>query len=53
MPLSGNGRLTITDDVSILVLGDCEEGGPFGGVLEVEIDVVVFGEGVEVCEVHF
>lgn len=53
MPLAGVERPTVTDDIPILIFGDCEEGGPFGEVLEVEINVVIFGERVKVCEIHF
>lgn len=46
------GRETVASDVSMLVLGDGEEGGPAGEVLVVEVEVVVLGEGIEVGEVH-
>lgn len=43
---------TVASDVSMLVLGDGEEGGPAGEVLVVEVEVVVLGEGIEIGEVH-
>lgn len=44
--------LTVANDVAFLVFCYGEERGPFDEIVEVEIEVVVFSEGVEVCEVH-
>ena len=46
------GRVTVADYVALLVFGDCEERGPVDEVVHVEVDVVIFGEGIEVGEVH-
>lgn len=43
---------TVASDISMLVLGDGEEGGPACEILVVEVEVVVLGEGIEVGEVH-
>ena len=45
-------ELAVARDIAILVLGNGEEGGPFAQVVEVEIDVVILGEGIEIGEVH-
>ena len=36
----------------MLAFGDGKKRGPFGKVLEIEMEVVVFGERIEVGEVH-
>jgi len=46
------GMGTVAGDVSVLVFGNGEERGPAGKVLVVEVEVVVLGEGIEVCEIH-
>lgn len=35
--------LTVARDISVLILDDSKERGPLDEVLEVEIDIVVFG----------
>ena len=45
-------RVTVTNYIAVLVFGDCEERGPVDEVVHVEVEVVVFGEGIEVGEVH-
>jgi len=47
-----DGGDTVASDVSMLVLGDGEEGRPAGEVLVVEVEVVVLGKGIEVSKVH-
>ena len=44
--------LTVTCDVTVLVFSDCEQGRPFGKVVHVEVDVIIFREGVKIGEVH-
>lgn len=46
------GRHTISNDVAVLVFGDCEQRRPLDEVLHVIIDVVVFCERVEVGQIH-
>lgn len=48
----GEGRDTVAYYIAVLVFGDCEERGPVDEVVHVEVEVVVFGEGIEVGEVH-
>lgn len=43
--------LTVARDISVLIFDNSEERGPLGEVLEVEVDVVVFRQGVEIGEV--
>ncbi len=45
-------RLTVANYIAVLVFCNCEERGPVDEVVHVEVDVVVFGEGIEVGEVH-
>ena len=44
--------LTVANDVAFLVFCYSEERGPFYEIMEVEVEIVVFSEGVEVCKVH-
>ena len=48
----GGGQGTVAYYIAVLVFGDCEEGGPVDKVVHVEIDIVVFGEGIEIGEIH-
>ena len=43
---------TVACDISLLILGYCEQRGPCHHVLHVVVDIVVLGEGIEVCETH-
>ena len=45
--------LTIPGDVAVLVFGHGEKGRPLGEVVHVEVDVIVLGEGVEICKIDF
>ena len=44
--------LTVTCDVAALVFGHCEKRRPFGEVVHVEVDVIILGKRVKVCEIH-
>ena len=44
--------LTVAYDVTMLVFCDGEQRRPAHQVLHVEVEIVVFGERIEVCEVH-
>ena len=43
---------TVTNDTALLILRNGEEGRPFGKIVEVEVDVVVLGKRIKVCQVH-
>lgn len=43
---------TVADNAFPAVLHAAEEGGPAHEVVQVEADVIVFGEGIEVSEVE-
>ena len=43
---------TVANDIAHLILSNGEEGRPFVEVVKVEIDVVVFREGIEVRQIH-
>lgn len=45
--------LTIACDITVLVLGHGEKRRPFGEVVHVEVNVVVLGESIKICEIHF
>lgn len=38
--------------MTLLVFGDGEEGGPFGKIVEVEINIEVLGKGIKIGKVH-
>ena len=48
----GHRIRTITCDVTVLIFGQGEKGRPFGQVVHVEVDVIILGERVKVCEIH-
>ena len=43
---------TVADDVTILILRHGAERGPFGEVLHIVVDVIIFRQRVQVGEVH-
>lgn len=49
---SGRRRRTVADYLAIAVLDDIEERRPFHEIVEVEVQVVVLGQGIEVGQVQ-
>lgn len=43
--------LTVACDISVLIFDDSEERGPLDKVLEVEVNIIVFRQGVEIGEI--
>ena len=48
----GSGVRTVSDDAFPAILDHAEERRPAHEVVQVETEVIVFGKGVEVCEVE-
>ena len=47
------GIRTVTRDVTVLILSQGEKGRPCGQIMHVEVDVIILGERVKICEIHF
>ena len=43
---------TVSYDIALLIFSYGEKGGPFANVMEIEIDIVIFRQGIEVGEIH-
>ena len=47
------GIRTVSGDVTVLIFSQGEQGRPCGEVMQIEIDVIILGERVKICEIHF
>ena len=47
------GLRTISRDVTVLIFSEGEKRRPCGEVMHVEVDVIIFGERIQICEIHF
>ena len=50
--LKSGGALTVANNFPILIFCNGEERWPSCEIVKVKIEIVVLGEGIEVCEVY-